>query len=91
MSYRFFSRFVRWYRWPLIIGIGAAGISGQCDDFPWWQATLVGFVACGWMVGVWNTKPSIARALARHNARRTRDEEAERVRIRSLPLRGWTK
>lgn len=91
MTFRSFSRFVRWYRLELALalvgsaalfsGTGAVVFAGVLSLF--WA---VMFAVPGSPTGKWRK-----RVLARHRGILRERAVAEKIRLRLAPLRGWTK
>ena len=89
MTFRSFSRFVRWYRWPMLVACAGA-VTLWCLPTPAAVGALISSplvvvlpVAFWWI----ELKPWPARVMARAAKRR----RWLAARLRSLPLRGWTK
>lgn len=90
ITFRSFSRFVRWYRWPLLLTLGfALGLS------PLPAATIGGVLA---FVGIpalllsWRWAYMMKdRVRERMNRIRSGRENVEQASLRAMPLRGWTK
>lgn len=94
ITFRSFSRFVRWYRWALLlflIGVPPAiyGVAVRPDGLGWFvfglTTTAAGFFA---LAGALDRTAPIRRRL---ELRRWRAEREELERLRAMPLRGWTK
>lgn len=82
MTFRSFSRFVRWYRWPLRVSAAVSVPFLFCDS--WWYAPLM-FGAYMFILS-----PLVGLSERVTNAR-NRAERLARNRLRAMPLRGWTK
>lgn len=87
ITYAAFSRFCRWYRWPIRISF-LAWLAGVAITGHWAPGVVFAFAAlilCG--------EPSehVRLVVDRHERIRGRRGAAEAARLRSQPLRGWTK
>ncbi len=92
MTFRSFSRFVRWYRWPLRLWCaGMVPISWGAKN----KSELVGCavllaLSCA-LVAPGLVGRRAPETLARFRRYRDSRQRSEAGRLRSLPLRGWTK
>lgn len=90
MTFRSFSRFVRWYRWGILATGAAAAHCVYMDDR--YMFAVSGGI---WAITVFFASlPGIlksSRCERRLDARKKRAHVAELARVRTMPLRGWTK
>ena len=93
MTFRSFSRFVRWYpaavAGALILGIGGAFASASPLGLLW---AFAGFLF-GAQIDTIDSRKLDRRYILHKRAERMREyrEAAAKEHLRSLPLRGWTK
>ena len=91
ITFRAFSRFVRWYRWEILLA-AATSLAAWLFLQPRITAILAAFL--GWnLVGLLSVRSSLFRTKVRERAARVAEGRAARraAAIRSLPLRGWTR
>lgn len=86
MTFRSFSRFVRWYRWQ-VLAAGAFVLLVVWRP-PVASTTPLAAWCLFWLVEI-HTWPK--RVLARHRRILAREAAWEKMRLRMMPLRGWTK
>ena len=90
MTFRSFSRFVRWYRWELLLAVASVPFlfQGHAGSFAGSVGLYVAFVLA--LPGS-PTNKYRSRVRTRHWSRKRSRRTTEASRLRSLPLRGWTK
>jgi hypothetical protein len=87
VTYRSFSRFVRWYRWA-ILGFSVGGTLMWVGGFGAGRVTALSAVGVTLLLGA---AFPLSAAICKHDDTVSRARRMSWKRLRSQPLRGWTK